>query len=125
AGHRLADRMGARRMRVRADGAVRVGLAAAIGGLLGLLLTTFVARTIGAAATANFTAYWSSMYFVVGALAGIQQEITRAAHPVGQSRTATPLQRFALVLGAIVALSVALLSLLWALPVFGTRDGWL
>jgi O-antigen/teichoic acid export membrane protein len=112
-------------MRVRADGAVRVGLAAAIGGLLGLLLTTLVARTIGAAATANFTAYWSSMYFVVGALAGIQQEITRAAHPVGQSRTSTPLQRFALVLGAIVAVGVALLSLLWALPVFGIPDGWL
>ena len=112
-------------MRVRADGAVRVGLAAAIGGLLGLVLTTLVARTIGAAATANFTAYWSSMYFVVGALAGIQQEITRAAHPVDASRTSTPLQRFALALGAMVALGVAPLSLLWALPVFGVPDSWL
>lgn len=110
---------------MRGDGAVRVGIAALIAGVLGLVLTSLVARTIGAAATAGFTAFWSSMYFVVGSLAGIQQEITRAAHPVSGERGATPLQRYAIVVAGVVALVVLALSPLWTVRVFGSAEGWM
>lgn len=110
--------------RASAGGAAYVVVAAAIAGVLGLVLTTVAARSIGAAATAGFTAFWSSTYFVIGALAGIQQEVARATHPADDARGATPLRRFALIAAAVVTLLVLVLGAAWTLPVFSSPTGW-
>ena len=52
--------------------------ATAIAGVTSYLLTWFVSRTIGFAEYATFAAFWAALYLVVGALYGLQQEVTRA-----------------------------------------------
>jgi O-antigen/teichoic acid export membrane protein len=108
----------------RLQGAAIIVGAAVIAGALSFLLTFVVARTIGAEATAGFTAFWAATYFIVGSLGGIQQEISRAVRPTSeQNPDATPLRRFAVIWVLIVLAVAAGIGSLWIVPTFGST-GW-
>ena len=101
--------------------AVVVG-AAFVAGAVGFVLTFVVARTIGAAATAQFTAFWSAIYLIVGALAGLQQEVARATRPRDGATPAVSLRRFGGVSVVVVVALVVLSGLLWVGTAFAA-DG--
>jgi O-antigen/teichoic acid export membrane protein len=95
---------------------------AATAGILGFILTFVVARVIGAAHVAGFSAVWSGTYLVSGALVGIQQEVARAARPP-EGRTRTPLTRLAAGTAALTLVIAAAIATVWVFPVFG-QEGW-
>lgn len=97
-------------------------VAAVIAGGVGFVLTFIVARAIGAAAAAQFTAFWSGLYLVVGALAGVQQEVARTSRELGPGEPASPtLVRFAALAAAASALLAAAVAAFWVWPVFADR----
>lgn len=99
---------------------------AVVAGVIGFVLTFVVARVVGAAASAGFSAVWSGTYLAVGALAGIQQEVSRSARPADQaSGPRAPLIRLAAITAAVALLVCALLAVLWVFPAFGTSGGYL
>lgn len=64
------------RRRGPASGFAAVAVASAVAGALGYAITIVAARLLGAD-YAVFGVFWSAMYFVIGALAGGQQEFAR------------------------------------------------
>jgi hypothetical protein len=93
--------------------------ATAVSGLAGYLVTFFVAAAVTPAAYAAFAVFWSTLFLVVGALGGIQQEITRAAGVRDAVEGTAPLGRFAV--GAALAAVIVLLASapLWTLVAGG------
>jgi len=93
--------------------------ATAVSGLAGYLVTFFVAAAVTPAAYAAFAVFWSTLFLVVGALGGIQQEITRAAAVRDAAEGTATLGRFAV--GAALAAVVVLLAAapLWTLVAGG------
>ena len=59
--------------------AVLVLGASVLSGAAGYVVTTIVAARLGPAGYAGFAVFWSSLYLVVGAFGGVQQEATRAS----------------------------------------------
>lgn len=93
------------------------------GGLLPILVATAVAGALGyviqllapallddADQYIAFSVFWSALYLAVTALSGIQQEITRAAHPATHEPPSRTLRDFTLVVIAAVVLTVAVLT---------------
>ena len=70
-----------RKDRPALSGFVLILISTVIAGLAGYAITWFVYRRVGASQYALFMVFWSSLYLVVGALSGVQQEITRATRP--------------------------------------------
>ncbi|NTV38366.1 MAG: hypothetical protein HGA51_00175 [Demequinaceae bacterium] len=70
-----------RRVAVGEGTARDVLVATAIAGGSGYLITLAAGAVLGREAYLPFAAFWSALYFVVGALAGVQHETTRAARP--------------------------------------------
>jgi O-antigen/teichoic acid export membrane protein len=101
---------------LRGPGAILA--ATSVAGVLGIVLTTVTARVLGAELSAGFSAFWSAIYFAVGALAGVQQEVARASRADGTGHT-PPLTRFVLISAAVVGGVIALSSIGWLTPVFG------
>lgn len=56
-------------------------LAMLTAGVAGYLVLWISVRTLDPLNYANFAAFWSAVYFLVGSLAGFQQEVTRASVP--------------------------------------------
>lgn len=86
-----------------------------IAGISGYLVTWLVLRTAGPASYALFAVFWSALYLLVGALAGVQQEITRATRPtsvIGHKHASR-----AVGFGFVAATVVAVL-------IVGTAPGW-
>ena len=101
-------------------------VAAVVAGAIGFLLTFVVARTIGAAESAVFTAFWSGLYLVVGTLAGVQQEVARATRPASPGAVSTgggtgTLRNFTLLAAGLVLALSAAVAACWVGPVFGSR----
>ncbi|GHF15519.1 membrane protein [Pseudolysinimonas yzui] len=93
--------------------------ATAVSGLAGYLVTFFVAAAVTPAAYATFAVFWSTLFLVVGALGGIQQEITRAAGVRDAVDGMASLGRFA-VAAALAAVIVLLATApLWTLVAGG------
>ncbi|MCU1443148.1 MAG: hypothetical protein JWQ59_1298, partial [Cryobacterium sp.] len=63
-------------------GFTRILVATAIAGIAAYVVTWVVPRIIGGVDYKVFAVFWASMYLVVTALSGIQQEVTRATRPV-------------------------------------------
>ena len=107
------------------SGLTTILIATAVAGVAAYVVTWLVPRSIGLADYAVFAVFWSSVYLVVGALNGIQQEVTRGtrrvdpAAPTGVSRART----FGVVAGAIVFLAVIGTAPLWVSAVF-PETGW-
>jgi len=106
----------------RSGGFQKIAIATLVAGVGGYAITTVVARYLGGDYR-TFAAFWAVLYLIVGALSGIQQEITRATHVrVGSSRSGEA-KLLPLVLGLCLVVAVASLAsaFLWAPPIFGDQ----
>lgn len=107
--------------RPRTAGVTSILVATVVAGAAGYGLTWVVYRSAGPASYAGFAVFWAALYFVVGAVAGIQQEIARASRPrddgepVDRARPAV----FATAVSLILIAAVLATSPLWAHAVFG------
>jgi len=117
---------GARSLR-RFEGPVSVLLGAVVAGLGGLVTTWAVSRWAGPADYAVFGAFWSATFLLIGCLAGVQQEITRATATAAPARRAGArgLGTLRLVLGiaALAALFIVGSFTFWGPRAFG-NDHW-
>lgn len=99
--------------------------ATAVASIASYLLIWLVPRQIGLEAYKDFGLFWAAMYFVVGALSGLQQEVTRGT--VRRSDeivpTVSPARNFGLAVSGIVFLAVVVSSPLWIGSVF-PGEGW-
>lgn len=56
-------------------------VATAVAGASGYVILAVAGTRLGSTGSLPFVTFWSALYFVVGALAGVQHEATRAARP--------------------------------------------
>ena len=100
-------------------------LATAIAGAAAYLVTWVVPRLIGGEEYKVFAVFWASMYLVVTALSGIQQEITRGTRPavMGERGHDGTSRVFGLVSAAIAFVAVVLTAPFWVDRVF-PELGW-
>ena len=77
------------------SGVVAILIATAIAGGCGYIVTAVVGATRPADEYADFGVFWATLYLVIAALSGVQQEVTRATRPVSvaMTRPATPVAR--------------------------------
>jgi hypothetical protein len=113
--------------RPRRSSAITLILSAtAFAGVASYFVTWLVPREIGLVGYAAFAVAWSAVYLVVGALSGIQQEVTRGTRRVDTNRPAEVSR--ARNFGAVAAVSVFVIIIatapLWAISVFPT-EGWM
>ncbi|CAN5213852.1 hypothetical protein BH11ACT4_BH11ACT4_02180 [soil metagenome] len=111
-------------MEAASRGPIFILVATAIGGGSGYLLTVLAGATLGPAAYAPFAVFWSSLYLVIAGLAGIQQEVSRAARPVTGSPGRPVARNFALAAAFTIAVVAAGTAPLWSNLVFPS-GGWL
>jgi hypothetical protein len=106
-------------------GALLILMATLIAGIAGYLVTFVVYREVGAAQYALFAVFWAALYLVIGALSGVQQEITRATKPIEWGTRSGPnrARTFAGVFAVTVALLIIGSAPLWANTVF-VSEGW-
>lgn len=99
--------------------------ATAVAGIAGYLVIWLVYRGLGPASYAVFAVFWAALYIVIGALSGIQQEITRATKriEIGERSIVSRARNFALVTAAGVLFAVLASAYLWVGLVFPS-DGW-
>ena len=103
-------------------------LGTAVGGGAGYVLSSLAGPLLGAAAYAPFAVFWSALYLLVSGASGIQQEVSRSAHPAPEVpsedvRDAGSLaRRFALVAALTVAGVVLVTGPLWLPAALG--DEW-
>jgi O-antigen/teichoic acid export membrane protein len=112
--------------------AVLILAASVVTGGAGYAVQILVARVLGPEAYAPFAFYWSALYIVVGALGGVQQEVTRAASAAPTRSAAGASRRpparitvFTLAIATIVFVLLAASSPLWAPLVFGPETSYL
>lgn len=105
-------------------GLVYVLAATAIAGAIGYLIQALVPGFVPAADYVAFSVFWSIVYLVVSALAGLQQEVTRAARL--RAADDPPAWRvvggFGLVASGIAAVVLGASSPLWAPSLFGAQS---
>lgn len=109
----------------RLSGFVIILIATAIAGVISYVVTILVPNRVGPALYVPFAVFWSAIYLVVGALGGIQQEVTRGTHPVpaGEPPRASRARNFGLVAGVAIFALVLASAPLWLHAVFPT-EGW-
>ena len=105
---------------------VLIGGATIVAGVSGYLVTLAVAQQAGLAAYSVFAVFWAVLYFIVGCLFGLQQEMTRAVSAgirtsltSAPSRPRVPVPKFVLLSAGLVGLLIAASFPLWAIPAFG------
>lgn len=94
-------------------------------GIIAYVITWLVPRQIGFGPYAAFAVFWSFLYLVVGALSGIQQEVTRATRrtEAGAGAGVNRARNFGLAASAVVFGLVIASSPLWVGSVF-SDIGW-
>ena len=114
---------GARRPRISGLGLILI--ATAVAGIASYVVTWLVPRQIGFASYATFAVFWSFIYLLVGALSGIQQEVTRATGPraQGESSSSGRAARFAAAAAGLVVTVILVTAFAWVLLVF-PEQGW-
>ena len=98
--------------------------ATAIAGVTSYLVTWLVPRAIGFAEYASFAAFWAALYLIVGALYGLQQEVTRATGAVdgaGVDRRTNRARNAGLAASLITFAVILATAPLWADAVFPGR----
>lgn len=113
------------RRTARISGFAIILIATAIAGIASYAVTILVPNRIGLEGYALFAVFWSFIYLLVGALGGIQQEVTRATMlAVGESRRhASRARSFGLLAGGIVFVVIVGTAPLWVGSVF-PDNGW-
>ncbi|MDQ1552724.1 MAG: hypothetical protein QOD50_2146 [Actinomycetota bacterium] len=106
-------------------GALLIVGATVISGLAGYAVTFAVFRLLGASDYKLFAIFWATLYLVVGALSGIQQEITRSTYPIefGSRVRASRARNFAIAFAALLFVAIVATSPLWAKLVFARDAG--
>jgi O-antigen/teichoic acid export membrane protein len=105
--------------------------ASVIAGGAGYIVQIVVARVLGPEAYAPFAFFWSALYIAVGALGGVQQEVTRAASAQpAEGVPARPGRRarvsvFTVAIAALVFVVLTATSPFWAPLLFGAESGYL
>jgi hypothetical protein len=109
----------------RLSGFVIILIATAVAGVISYIVTILVPNRVGPSLYVPFAVFWSSIYLVVGALGGIQQEVTRGTHPLadGEPVRASRARNFGLITGLSVFALVLATSPLWVHAVFPS-EGW-
>lgn len=106
-------------------GLVYVLAATAVAGAIGYLIQALVPGFVPPTEYVAFSVFWSIVYLVVSALAGLQQEVTRAARP--RRAEDQPAWRviggFGLFASGVAALGLGASSTLWAPSLFGAQSG--
>ncbi len=104
----------------RTGGLTHVLAATVVGGAAAYALTLWAGIRLGEDYT-PFAVFWSALYLVVGALSGVQQEITRATRPLapGEPQGRTTARRFAAGAAIVVAVVALASSPAWVGAVFG------
>ncbi|MCU1524502.1 MAG: hypothetical protein JWO18_1396 [Microbacteriaceae bacterium] len=113
----------------RLSGVSLILAATIMSGIASYVVTWLVPHQIGFAAYATFAVFWSFIYLVVGALFGIQQEVTRATSATAGAADAHvgKARNFGLAGGVVVFLLVVATAPLWvsaAFPVGGWSYVW-
>ena len=113
-------------VRPRLNGLTAILAATVLSGIASYVITWLVPRSIGISDYAVFAIFWAFVYLVVGALFGIQQEITRGTRPVVEG---SPIQlnrarNFGLGAAAIVLVVVIGSAPFWVNAIFPVQ-GWL
>ena len=102
-------------------------LATAIVGGIGYIITGLVPRIIGVASYSVFAVFWATLFFLVAALSGIQQEVTRATHrrrgDVGSQ--GHRVRNFALVGAFVCGAAIVATSPVWSPAAFVSNGMWL
>jgi hypothetical protein len=100
-------------------------LATAIAGIASYFVGVLVPHQIGLKLYASFAVFWSFMYFVVGTLGGVQQEIARGTKPLdpARNRHGRRALNFALVLAGGVFVLIVGSAPIWATLAFPSQ-GW-
>ena len=105
---------------------VLIGGATVVAGVSGYLVTLAVAQQAGLAAFSVFAVFWAVLYFIVGCLFGLQQEMTRAVSAgtratltTAPARPRVPVPKFVLLAAGLVGVLIAVSFPLWAIPAFG------
>jgi predicted membrane-bound mannosyltransferase len=73
----------------RISGFAIILIATATSGVAAYVMAWLVPNVIGLASYATFAVFWSAIHLVVGALFGIQQEVTRGTHPLTDPSSTT------------------------------------
>jgi hypothetical protein len=108
----------------RISGFTLILVATAIAGVASYVVTTLVPFRIGFARYALFAVFWSSMYLVVGALGGIQQEVTRGTGPARRvAAVPSRARNFGLVAAGTVFAAIVATAPLWVTSAFPS-EGW-
>lgn len=106
------------------SGVAYILAATAVAGAIGYIIQAIVPGFVGAADYIAFSVYWSAVYLVVGAISGLQQEVTRAARPRATGARATGvLLRFSVGAAGLFVILIAASSPLWAGAAFGSAAG--
>jgi len=105
------------------SGPISILIATAVGGGAGYLLTILVGVRLGAEGYAPFAIFWSTLYLVIGALAGIQQEVARAARVKTNFRGQPIARNFAVVGSLSVGFFAVASAPLWQ-PVIFQGESW-
>ncbi|WP_403023525.1 hypothetical protein [Salinibacterium sp. GXW1014] len=106
-------------------GATQIVAATVVAGVAGYLVTWLVYRVVGPAPYALFAIFWATIYLVVGALSGIQQEVTRATHAIapGSRHRASRSRDFGVLAASLVVILTVATAPLWVDAVFPAQ-GW-
>jgi O-antigen/teichoic acid export membrane protein len=116
----------------RINPGVLILVASVVTGAAGYVVQILVAKVLGPVDYAPFAFFWSALYIVVGALGGVQQEVTRAASATARPGLPSQADRrngrvvvFTLTIASIVFVVLSATSPLWAPLVFGPATGYL
>lgn len=107
----------------RISGLPAILVATGIAGIAAYVVTWWVPQVIGPVDYAVFAVFWSALYLVVGALAGIQQEVTRATRPRVADDSSASIRNFAVGGAVLVLIAVLASAPLWVDQVF-PELGW-
>lgn len=101
-------------------------LATAVVGAIGYVITALVPRVIGVASYSTFAVFWATLFFLVAALSGIQQEVTRATHSrFPPARGNHRVRNFALVGASACCVVILGTAPAWSALAFGPEGPWL
>jgi hypothetical protein len=117
-----------RRVIARFGGATAILLATVVAGGLTYLLQAVVLGALSEVAYLQYSIVWSVLYLVVGALAGIQQEVSRATvvvQPGGPDGRVSVTARFAAVAAAVAFVVFVVAGVFWAPATIRTDPIWI
>ena len=112
-------------MLARLNGFTLIIAATGLAGVAGFVITIIVRNEVSAVGYTVFMVFWGAMYLLVGALNGVQQEVTRSTHVIEPGMRVGPsrARNFGVALATAVFAAVVVSAPLWVDAVFPT-EGW-